>query len=47
MKLKLRKEAKTDFEKYFFKLMNNYGDIRLVTTDERRNLLASEANYHT
>ena len=56
---KLRAEAKNDFEKDFFKLMNNavfgkttedprkHRDIKLVTTDKRRNQLASEPNYHT
>ena len=55
---KLRKEAKNDFEKDFLKLMKNsvfgkamenvrnYRDIKLVTTDKRRNQLASEPNYH-
>ena len=59
MNPKLRKEAKNDFEKDFFKLMNNsafgkimenlrkHGDIKLVTTDEKRNKLVSEPNYHT
>ena len=59
MNTKLRTEAKNDFEKDFFKLMNNsvfgktmenvrnHRDIKLVTTDERRNKLVSEPNYHT
>ena len=59
MKTDLRKKAKNDFEKYFFKLMNNvvfgktlenirkHKDIKLVTTEKRRNYLASEPNYHT
>ena len=59
MNTKLRTEAKNDFEKDFFKLMNNsafgktmenirkHRDIKLVTTDKRRNQLVSESNYHT
>ena len=59
MKTELRTEAKNDFEKDFFKLMNNavfgkkmgnvrkHRDIKLVTTDKRRNRLASEPNCHT
>ena len=55
---KLRTKAKNDFEKDFFKLMNNsvfrktmenvrkHRDIKLVTTDKRRNELVSEPNYH-
>ena len=55
----LRKKAKSDFEKDFFKLMNNvvFGktmenvkkirDIKIVTTERRRNYLVSESNYHT
>ena len=58
MNTKLRKEAKNDFENFFFKLMNNsvfgkamenvrkHRDIKLVTTDEKRNKLVSEQNYH-
>ena len=59
MKTKLRKEAKNEFEKDFFNLMNNsmlgktmenvrkHRDIKLVTTEERRIKLVSEPNYHT
>ena len=59
MNTELKKKAKNDFEKDFFKLMNNveFGktmenvrkqrDIKLVTIDKRRNQLVSEPNYHT
>ena len=57
MNTKLRTEAKNEFEKDFFKLMNNaifgktmerkHRDIKLVTTDKTRNQLVSEPNYHT
>ena len=55
----LRKKASNDFEKDFFKLMNNavfgktmdnvrkHRDIKLVKTDHKRNKLVSEPNYHT
>ena len=59
MNTELRKLAKDDFEKDLFKLMNNavfrktmgnirkHGNIKLVTTDKKRNKLVSEPNYHT
>ena len=59
MNTELRKEAKNDFEKDFFELMNNsvfgktmenvrnHRDIRVVTTDKRRSILASEPNYRS
>ena len=59
MNTNLRNEAKNEFEKDFFKQVNNnafgktmenvrnHRDIKLVTTDKRRNQLVSEPNYHT
>ena len=59
MNTELRIQAKNDFEKNFFKLMNNpvfgktmgnvrkHRDIKLVTTNKRRNYLVSEPNYQT
>ena len=59
MNAELRKQAKNDFEKDFFQLMNNsvfgkitenvrkHRDIKLVTTGKRRNQLVSEPNYRT
>ena len=55
----MRKKASNDFEKDFFKLMNNavfgktmenvrkHRDIKLVKTDCKRNKLMSVPNYHT
>ena len=59
MNSKLRTEARKEFEKRFFKLMNNsvfgmtlekvrkHRYIKLVTKDKRRNQLLSEPTYHT
>ena len=56
---KITKNARNNFEKDFFKLMNDtvFGktmknlrkqtNIKLVTTERRRNYLESEPNYHT
>ena len=59
MNTELRKLSNNDFEKDFFKLVNNavsgktmenirkHRDIKLVTTDKKRSKLVSEPNYHT
>ena len=56
---KLRQKAKNNFEKDFFKLIDNtffgktmenvtkHRNIELVTTENRRNYLVSEPNFHT
>ena len=58
MNTKLRIEAEKTLIQDFFKVMNNavsgktmenvrkHSDINLVTTNKRRNQLASELNYH-
>ena len=57
MNTKLRTEAKNDFEKDFFKLMNDavfgktmenvrkHRNVKLVTTNRRGYYLVSEPNY--
>ena len=57
MNTELRKKAQNEFEKNFFNLMNNfvfwktmenvrnYGDIKLVILDKRRERLVQEPNY--
>ena len=59
MNTDLRKNAKNDFEKDYFKLMNKailgktmenvrkHRDIKLVKTERKRSYLVSEPNYHT
>ena len=59
MNTKLRRKSNNNFEKAFFKLMNNavfgktlenvrkHKNIKLVATETRRNYLVSEPNYHT
>ena len=58
MSTKLRQKARNNFEKDFFKLMNNavFGktvenvrrqrEINFVTTPRKRKYLVSEPNYH-
>ena len=56
MNTKLKQTTKINFEKDYFKLMNfgkamenvrKHRNIKLVTTERRKNYLVSEPNYHT
>ena len=59
MNTELRKKVQNEFEKNFFTLMNNsvfgkttenvrnHRNIKLVTSDKRREQLVSEPNYHS
>ena len=59
MNTKLRRKAENNFEKNFFKLMNNtvfgktvenlrkHRNIKLVTTERTRSYLVSEPDFHT
>ena len=59
MNTELGKKAKNEFEKKFFKLMNNFAfgktmenvrnhrDIKSVASDKRRKQLVSNPNYHS
>ena len=59
MNTELRKNVKNEFEKNFFKFMNNsvfrkamenvrnHRDIKLITSEKRRKRLASEQNYYS
>ena len=59
MNTELRKKSKNNFERKFFKLINNsvfgktmesvkkHQDIKLAATEKSRNYLVFEINYHT
>ena len=58
MNIQLGKEARNNFEKDFFKLMNNAvfekivenvgkcRNIKILKTERKKNYLVSEPNYH-
>ena len=58
MNIKLKQKAEDNFEKGYLKLMNNavfgktmenvgkHRNIKLVTTERRRDYLVAEPNYH-